>query len=324
MLLRPRPGFAIIFSIPPIPHSSFFILHSSLFTPHQHLANRIAARPRPFSDLTAKRFSGQYHEAALGLYFYNARWYDPLLGRFAQADTLIPSPGDPQAFNRYAYTLNNPLRYRDPSGHYNVDENGGGGGMGGGGGGGLGVVVTYVVTKIVQTGQGLYNSFVNFFSSAPESASEVVEEAEPVVVDTIETACGGGNCFNEVDLFASETQRALEFGQKAIEDTTGIRKITSQLMSKNEVLGIENMGNMSDLNNPQVQRGLRVMNEITSDPEKIWEGTWKGMKVYEYVRNGTGVVLNRETGELITVLQRNNLDVLNAFVENGTARWLLK
>jgi len=82
-----------------------------------------------------------YHENALGLYFYNARWYDPLLGRFTQADTLIPSPGDPRAFNRYAYTLNNPLRFTDPSGHWIVDDPDGGGwtppggGSGGGGGG---------------------------------------------------------------------------------------------------------------------------------------------------------------------------------------------
>jgi len=74
-------------------------------------------RDGPFSALTTKRFTGQYHEAALGLYFYNARWYDPALGRFTQADTLIPSPANPQAFNRYAYTLNNPVRYTDPSGH---------------------------------------------------------------------------------------------------------------------------------------------------------------------------------------------------------------
>jgi hypothetical protein len=45
------------------------------------------------------------------------------LGRFAQADTLVPNPGNPLAFDRYAYTLNNPLRYVDPSGHC-VDSNG--------------------------------------------------------------------------------------------------------------------------------------------------------------------------------------------------------
>jgi len=50
------------------------------------------------------------------LYFYNARWYDPTLRRFVQADTIVPEPGNPQSLNRYSYVLNNPLVYIDPSG----------------------------------------------------------------------------------------------------------------------------------------------------------------------------------------------------------------
>ena len=65
---------------------------------------------------TDRRFTGQREEAALGLYDFNARYFDPLLGRFIQADTIVPQPGNPQSLNRYAYTLENPLRYTDPSG----------------------------------------------------------------------------------------------------------------------------------------------------------------------------------------------------------------
>jgi RHS repeat-associated protein len=50
-----------------------------------------------------------------GLMFYNARWYDPALGRFAQADSIVP--GGVQGLDRYAYVSNNPLKYIDPSGH---------------------------------------------------------------------------------------------------------------------------------------------------------------------------------------------------------------
>ncbi|MCP4089016.1 MAG: RHS repeat-associated core domain-containing protein [Gammaproteobacteria bacterium] len=52
-----------------------------------------------------------------GLHFYKPRYFDPKLGHFAQPDTIVPSPGDPQNLNRYSYTRNNPLRYTDPSGH---------------------------------------------------------------------------------------------------------------------------------------------------------------------------------------------------------------
>ncbi len=52
-----------------------------------------------------------------GLYDYNARWYDPALGCFIQPDALVPDPADARMFDRYAYVNNNPLKYRDPSGH---------------------------------------------------------------------------------------------------------------------------------------------------------------------------------------------------------------
>jgi len=63
-------------------------------------------------------FTGQYSYAdSFGLMYYRARWYDPALGHFAQADTIVPGAGNPLAWDRYAYTLNNPLKYIDPRGH---------------------------------------------------------------------------------------------------------------------------------------------------------------------------------------------------------------
>jgi len=74
---------------------------------------------------TSYRFTGQRKDATIGLYFYNSRYYDPLLGRFIQSDTLVPNPSVPQSLNRYAYTLNNPVRYTDPSGNKFVENNSG-------------------------------------------------------------------------------------------------------------------------------------------------------------------------------------------------------
>ncbi len=129
---------------------------------------------------TDRQYTGQRREIGLGLYDYNARYYDPYLNRFIQADSIVPGaasgtgggaatlgydsntrltpltvnlgefaaqinaenrevlqfgaffqwdsktrqehnvpmgPANPQALNRYAYCLNNPLRYTDPTGH---------------------------------------------------------------------------------------------------------------------------------------------------------------------------------------------------------------
>jgi hypothetical protein len=53
---------------------------------------------------------------------YNARYYDPGLGRFVSADTVVPQAGNPQALNRYSYVLNRPLQGGDPTGHQGPGE----------------------------------------------------------------------------------------------------------------------------------------------------------------------------------------------------------
>jgi len=62
-------------------------------------------------------FTGQRKDEETGLYFYNARYYDPDLGRFITADTRVTHPNDPQDLNRYSYTSNNPVNRIDPTGH---------------------------------------------------------------------------------------------------------------------------------------------------------------------------------------------------------------
>jgi len=68
---------------------------------------------------TDKKFTGQRLDGT-GLYYYGARYYDPVIGRFISADTLVQNPANPQSLNRYSYVANNPLKYTDPSGHYVV------------------------------------------------------------------------------------------------------------------------------------------------------------------------------------------------------------
>ena len=102
-----------------------------------------------------------------GLLFYNARYYDPLVGRFVSPDSIVPDtynsrlavdfheatilgsmnmenrdllsdgfwgesihpdgPRNPQTLNRYAYVENNPILHSDPSGHAKCNTLGCGG-----------------------------------------------------------------------------------------------------------------------------------------------------------------------------------------------------
>jgi len=62
-------------------------------------------------------YTGQREEAEVGLYYYVARWYDPAIGRFVQADSVVPNPGSALGYDRYSYGYNNPVKHNDPSGH---------------------------------------------------------------------------------------------------------------------------------------------------------------------------------------------------------------
>jgi RHS repeat-associated protein len=72
-------------------------------------------------------FTGQKRDKS-GLMYFGARYFDPALGTFISADSIVVRPGDPASLNRYTYSRNNPMRYRDPSGHdwedvrYNLEE----------------------------------------------------------------------------------------------------------------------------------------------------------------------------------------------------------
>lgn len=69
------------------------------------------------STVTDYKFTDQELDSESGLYNYDARLYDPGIGRFICADSIVPDMYDPQSLNRYAYCYNNPLRYNDPTGH---------------------------------------------------------------------------------------------------------------------------------------------------------------------------------------------------------------
>ena len=62
-------------------------------------------------------YAGYQYDEETGLYYINARMYDPVTARFLQADTYLGTTNDPLSLNLYTYCLNNPHKYTDPSGH---------------------------------------------------------------------------------------------------------------------------------------------------------------------------------------------------------------
>ena len=63
------------------------------------------------------RFNGEQYDPVTSQYYLRARFYNPIIGRFMQEDTYY---GD--GLNLYEYCRNNPVLYRDPSGHDAVNQ----------------------------------------------------------------------------------------------------------------------------------------------------------------------------------------------------------
>ncbi len=63
------------------------------------------------------RFNGEQYDSVTSQYYLRARFYNPIIGRFTQEDTYY---GD--GLNLYEYCRNNPMLYRDPSGHDAVNQ----------------------------------------------------------------------------------------------------------------------------------------------------------------------------------------------------------
>jgi len=62
-------------------------------------------------------YTGQMYDEKSSLVYMNARWYNPSVGRFVNEDTWKGTSSNPQTQNKYAYVLNNPVNYTDPSGN---------------------------------------------------------------------------------------------------------------------------------------------------------------------------------------------------------------
>lgn len=60
-------------------------------------------------------YTGHAHDSESGLTYAQARFYDPVIGRFLSIDP-IGFTDDPFTFGRYGYGNGNPYRYTDPTG----------------------------------------------------------------------------------------------------------------------------------------------------------------------------------------------------------------
>ena len=63
-------------------------------------------------------YRGYYYDADTGLYYLGGRYYDPVVGRYLNADFQIGANQDITSYNLFAYCGNNPVNRADPTGQF--------------------------------------------------------------------------------------------------------------------------------------------------------------------------------------------------------------
>ena len=65
------------------------------------------------------RYRGYYYDNETGFYYVSSRYYDPEVGRYLNADSVLSGTGESvQGYNLFAYCFNNPVNMSDSSGHW--------------------------------------------------------------------------------------------------------------------------------------------------------------------------------------------------------------
>jgi RHS repeat-associated protein len=107
------------------PYVSYYYHNDHLATPQKLTDGTGAvvwsADYKPFGEATITvstitnnlRFPGQYYDAETGNHYNYFRDYDPVVGRYLQADPIGIVEGENHS---YVYAYNNPLGYYDPDG----------------------------------------------------------------------------------------------------------------------------------------------------------------------------------------------------------------
>ena len=92
------------------------------------LLSTIGTKATTLGKLNSFRYRGYVYDEESGLYHLQNRYYNPVMKRFINADTLLGMNLRIGEHNLYAYCQNRPVMFFDPSGNYAIGFDGSGGG----------------------------------------------------------------------------------------------------------------------------------------------------------------------------------------------------
>ena len=103
-------------SVVAVVETSGLVIHRRVFYPFGGIAQETTGP----TEWTEQSFTGQRFQEETGIYDFQARWYDPEVGRFLSQDPLAVLD-DPQLFNPYSYARSSPTTFSDPTGLYTIN-----------------------------------------------------------------------------------------------------------------------------------------------------------------------------------------------------------
>jgi len=110
----------------------------------------------PLSPTPLVQFTEKERDRETGLDYFGARYYASQTGRFTTTDPFLDvekSLIEPQRWNRYAYALNNPLKFTDPDGKNPV------------------LVVGGVIWGLYEIGSSIYDAYATYRTVRDPNAS---------------------------------------------------------------------------------------------------------------------------------------------------------
>ena len=152
--------------------------------------NDISTNATHIANINPFRYKGYYYDTDTGFYYLITRYYDPVVGRFINADSQLNIGEGVLGCNMYTYCLNNPVNGYDPCGtcfhrwdFWNDCDKCGGKNLGTK----IGDAASAVGSAVVSAGKAVSNAVV----SAGKAVGNAAVSAWDWTKEAAQTAWGG-------------------------------------------------------------------------------------------------------------------------------------
>ena len=228
-------------------------------------------------------FTGHVQDQDLGLVYMQARYYDPVIGRFMAIDPMSVNPEASFTFNRYTYGNNNPYKFIDPDGQAALFINSHRKGLS-----------TNDAIQISQFGNEMLEKGVTYGTVAigPVGAASAAVGKPLLSKAMVSLGRSLTQGMTKSGLTKAQTKTALTTAQKAYKGSTRIGHALSKHAGRKPGVWGNLKGSMKTWN----EKAMNHFRDVVRGPGKFELTTDKGNKFLEKrLKDGRGVRLNTDS-----------------------------